>query len=104
MRKRCTLQITLVLVGVVVLSGCSDTDTQRRHVYKNRQDCLDDWGGSAKNCESPPYGSSHYNTGYFYGPSYYDSTYDSRGRRSISVSTTKVSRSGFGSSHSSSGG
>jgi uncharacterized protein YgiB involved in biofilm formation len=93
-----------VLVGVAMIAGCGDTEVQRRHVYKNRQDCLDDWGGNNKNCESAPYGSAHYSSGYYYGPSYTDSNLDSRGRRSISVSTAKVSRGGFGGSHSSGGG
>lgn len=103
MRKRCTLQISLVLVGVVALAGCGPEE--KRHVYKSRQDCLDDWGGNEKDCQEAPRGTSHYSMGYFYGPRYGGILYGGQGSRSIS--SVPVSRGGFGSLsrfHSSFGG
>ena len=40
------------------LAGCGEK--KQRTVYKNRQDCLDDWGGNEKDCQEPPPGSAHY--------------------------------------------
>jgi uncharacterized protein YgiB involved in biofilm formation len=90
MRRRATLQISLVLVGLVTMTGCGEK--QQRSVYKNRQDCLDDWGGNDKDCQQPPQGSQHYGTGFYYGP-HYGGSY----RPSRSVGVTSVSRGGFGS-------
>jgi uncharacterized protein YgiB involved in biofilm formation len=100
MRRRSTLQITLVLVGLVALSACGDDG--KRSVYRTRQDCIDDWG-EGKGCEEAPRGSTHYHTGYWYGPRWRGSGY--HGTRSIS--SVSVSRGGFGKSggfHSSFGG
>lgn len=88
MRRRSSLRITLVLVGLVALAACSD---EKRNVYRTRQDCIDDWG-DGKGCEEAPPGSSHYHTGYWYGPRWSGSS--SHGARSISSVT--VSRGGFG--------
>lgn len=91
MRRRATLQISLVLIGLVTVAGCGEKK-QQRSVYKNRQDCLDDWGGNDKDCQQPPQGSQHYGTGFYYGP-HYGGSY----RPSRSVGITSVSRGGFGS-------
>ncbi len=90
MRRRATLQISLVLIGLVTVAGCGEK--QQRSVYKNRQDCLDDWGGNDKDCQEPQQGSQHYRTGYYYGPNYGGAYRPSR-----SVGVTSVSRGGFGS-------
>ena len=90
MRRRRTLQITLVLIGLAAVAGCGET--KQRSVYKNRQDCLDDWGGNEKDCQEPPPGSSHYRTGYYYGP-HFGGSY----RPGRSVGVASVSRGGFGS-------
>ena len=90
MRRKSSLHVTLVLIGLVALSGCSD---EKRHVYRSKQDCMEDWG-SDKDCEEAPAGSRHYHTGYWYGPRWSGSSYAGRGVRSISSVT--VSRGGFG--------
>jgi uncharacterized protein YgiB involved in biofilm formation len=91
MRKRATLQISLVLIGCAVLAGCGSE--QQRKVYRNKQDCLDDWGGNEKDCEPAPRSSSHF--GYFYGPFYRGTLAGGRGMRSIG--SVSVTRGGFGS-------
>ena len=90
MRRRSTLHITLVLAGVMVVAGCGD---EKRHVYRTRQDCVEDWGND-KDCEEAPVGSPYYRTGYWYGPRWSGSPYAGRGIRAISSVT--VSRGGFG--------
>jgi len=108
MRRRSSLQITLVLIGgMLVAGGCGQKD--QRHVYKNKQDCLDDWGGDEKNCEEVKQNDPNYRSygyGYFYGPRYtIGRTYPGQGSRS--VRSISVSRGGFGglsSFHSSFGG
>lgn len=89
MRRRSTLHITLVLVGVVALSACGED--QKRNVYRTRQDCIEDWG-SEKDCDQAPVGSGH--SGYWYGPRWSAGGYSGRGGRAISSVT--VSRGGFG--------
>jgi uncharacterized protein YgiB involved in biofilm formation len=99
MRRRSSIRITLVMVGVVALSACSD---QKRSIYRSRQDCVEDWGDDKK-CEEAPSGSTHHHMGYWYGPRWSGSA--SRGTRSVGSVT--VSRGGFGrfgSFHSSFGG
>ena len=90
MRRRATLQITLVLAGVMAMTGCGD---EKRHVYRSKQDCTQDWG-SDKDCEEAPLGSPYYHTGYWYGPRWSGSSYTGRGVHSITSVT--VSRGGFG--------
>jgi uncharacterized protein YgiB involved in biofilm formation len=104
MRRRSTLQISLVLIGgMLALGGCGKDN---RHVYKSKQDCLDDWGNDPKNCEEAKQGDKNYSRGFFYGPRFTSGhTYPGQGSRS--VSTVSVSRGGFGSLssfHSSTGG
>lgn len=98
MRRRSSVRITLVLIGsMLVTGGCGQQE--QRHVYKNKQDCLDDWGGDEKNCEElrqndPNY--HRYGYGYFYGPRFnIGRTFPGQGSRSIR--TIPVSRGGFGS-------
>lgn len=88
MRRRSTLQITLVLVGLATLTACGE---QKRNVYRTKQDCIEDWGDDKK-CEEAPRGSSHYHTGYWYGPRWSGRSY--HGTRSIN--SVSVSRGGFG--------
>ena len=99
MRRKSSLHITLALIGIVTLSACSDS---KRHVYRSKQDCLDDWG-DGKGCEEAPAGSSHYRSGYWYGPRWSGNTnYGSRSMSSVTVSRGGFGR--FGSFHSSFGG
>ncbi len=91
MVRRSTVHITLVLVGVMAVAGCGSDE--KRHVYRSKQDCLQDWG-SEKDCEEPAPGTPHYHTGYWYGPRWSGSSYAGRGTHSMSSVT--VSRGGFG--------
>ena len=105
MRRRSTMKITLVLIGsMLVVAGCGKKE--ERHVYKSKQDCLDDWGNDPKNCEETKPGDKNHSHGYFYGPRYsMGRTYAGQGSRAIR--TVSVSRGGFGSLssfHSSFGG
>lgn len=93
MQRRSTMRITLVLIGAMALAGCGGKE--QRPLYKSKQDCLDDWGGSEKDCQEPASGSPHYRSGYYYGPLYTGSW----GRTlSRSVGMATISRGGFGSS------
>jgi hypothetical protein len=116
--------VTLVLIGVAALAGCSD---ERRDVYASKEDCLADWGNKAEDC-TPATDTKNANRGFYYGPLYAaggflagsnwgGSNRSFAGSRSIgststqstsSGSTSSSSRGGFGStgrsSSSSSGG
>jgi uncharacterized protein YgiB involved in biofilm formation len=110
--RKSTATLTLVLIGAAALHGCGDDSPQsaKRDVYRNQADCARDWGDDASKCERQ---SSGRHSGYFYGPSYgYGNTAtgigaDSTARSgSRAMSSTTVSRGGFGasaSSHSSGG-
>lgn len=105
-RRRCTIQITLVLIGTLAIAGCGKKE--QRHVYTNKQDCLDDWNNDPKNCDEIQPGDPNHRSSahYFYGPRFYSGTVFSSGQGSRSIRTMSVSRGGFGSSgafHSSSG-
>ena len=97
MRRRCTLQITLVLIGSLTVVGCGKKE--QRHIYTNKQDCLDDWNKDEKSCEEVPSNSSNYrsNAHYFYGPHFRSGTVFNGGQGSRSIRTMSVSRGGFGS-------
>ena len=109
-KLRRSSRVTLVLAGIAALAACSSEDDQRRDVYKSREDCLADWANKPEDCK-PATEPRHASSGYWYGPMYpYRSsssgnawTSNARsGSRAISSST--VSRGGFGSSAHSSGG
>ena len=88
--RRRSLQISLVLLGTLAVSSYGDS---RHYLYKNRKDCLDDWGGNAQDCSEPGQWSHYYRSGYWYGP-----RYGQGGSRPVrSVGATMVSRGGFGS-------
>lgn len=97
MRRRSTLQITLVLIGSLAATGCSKKE--ERHVYTSKQDCLDDWNNDPQKCEEVGRESQHYRTGahYFYGPWYRSGTVFSSGQGSRAIRGMSVSRGGFGS-------
>ncbi len=109
-RFRKSGRVTLVLMGVAAISGCSGGDDTRRDVYRSREDCLADWGNKPEDCKVATDGPHR---GFFYGPAYvYHSggsgaawTSGARGARAIgSTSSGSVSRGGFGATgHSSSG-
>lgn len=112
--RKSSSRITLVLIGVASLgglAGCNREET-RRDLYASKEACLSDWGNSPKDCE-PAYdqrtGSA--NRTFYYGRPYLytggGSMFGSTGtaHSSHAMSSTSVSRGGFGSSgHSSSAG
>jgi uncharacterized protein YgiB involved in biofilm formation len=110
--RKSTATLTLVLIGAAALSACGDKpETATRDVYRNAADCKRDWGDDDKKCERQTSGP---HSGYFYGPSYgYGRSSTSTSGTSLAprsgssaMSSTTVSRGGFGSSsssHSSSG-
>ena len=71
-RKR-SATITLVLAGSTALSGCFEPEAQR-DVYTKLDDCTKDWG-KPQQCESVRDG--RHSSSYFYGPSYYGSSFPS---------------------------
>jgi hypothetical protein len=89
MIRRRSLQISLVLMGTLAVSSYGET---RHYLYKNRQDCLDDWN-SDQDCKQPGSGSSHFGTGHYYGPRY---SGRSAGLGMRSIGSVSVSRGGFG--------
>jgi len=97
MRRRCTLQITLVLIGTLAVVGCSKKE--QRHVYTSKQDCLDDWNSDPQKCEEVGKDSQHYrsNAHYFYGPWFRSGTVLTGSQGSRSIRNMSVSRGGFGS-------
>lgn len=106
MKRRSTLKISLALIGAVAITAsCSRQES--RHIYKNKEDCLADWGNTSTNCEEIKNTDSRYHSGgRFFGPYFHSgSSYPGSGSRAIGTHST--SRSGFGSSgrsYSSSGG
>lgn len=97
MKRRSSLEISLVLIGMVTLSGCQK---EQRNVYKSKEDCLQDWG-SAQECEEVTQGNNYYGgtyhpSGYYFGPRYTGSGGTRLGTPSVRAVT--VARGGFGSS------
>lgn len=88
--RRRSLQVSLVLLGTLAVSSYGDS---RHYLYKNRKDCLDDWGGNDQDCREPDQRSHYYRSGYWYGPNYGRVG----GHPVRSVGSTTVSRGGFGS-------
>ena len=102
--------VTLVLIGVAALAGCSD---EKRDVYASKEDCLADWGNKPEDC-TPATDSTHASRGHYYGPLYAAGgflagrNWSSSGGRSFSssrsIGSTQSTRSSGGSSSSSRGG
>lgn len=107
MRRRSTLHITLVLIGTLAAAGCSKKE--ERHVYTNKQDCLDDWNSDPQKCEEIEKESRHYrsNAHYYYGPWFRSGSVFTGNQGTRAIQGMSVSRGGFGSLggfHSSGGG
>ncbi len=108
--RKSSAKVTLVLIGAAVgggLAGCSK-DEVRRDVYASKQDCLADWGNSPADCEpvNGRSGGGSGSVGHYYGRPY---TYTGTASEGVShssraISSTTVSRGGFGGSAHSSGG
>lgn len=118
MRK--SSRVTLVLLGVAALSGCSRDEEPRRDVYASREDCLADWGNKPEDCKRATE-PAQMGRGLWWGPAYpmfggfwgsgwsgssHSSSHSIGSTGSSSSGTSGVSRGGFGSSsstHASSG-
>jgi len=105
--RKSSRSITLVLVGVAALAGCSE---DKRDMYATRDDCLADWGNKPEDCVPATPARTG---GVYYGPSYrvpwwrgwHGGSTGTRSHALSSVPSHGVSRGGFGSSaHASSGG
>jgi uncharacterized protein YgiB involved in biofilm formation len=105
--RKSSRSITLVLVGVAALAGCSE---DKRDMYATRDDCLADWGNKPEDCVPATPARSG---GVYYGPSYrvpwwrgwHGGSAGTRSHALSSVASHGASRGGFGSSaHASSGG
>ncbi len=107
--RKSSAKVTLVLIGATLgttLTGCSQ-DEVRRDVYASKEACLADWGNTPQDC-TPAYDrrtGSPYIT-HYYGRPYSYSGGDPAGiaHSSRAISSTTVSRGGFGFSGRSSGG
>jgi len=64
MKPKRTTALTLVLIGSVSLTACSETPTVERKTYRNLEDCRLEWGGADK-CEMAANTSTAW-----YGPRY----------------------------------
>jgi hypothetical protein len=110
-------KVTLVLLGVAALAGCSRSDEQRSDLYASREDCLADWGNTPDDCK-PATDPNHAARGFWMGPMYsyssgfwgsgWGGTTHSSGHSigstsSSSSSSGGVSRGGFGSTGSARG-
>ena len=63
--------MTLVLLGVAALSGCSREQPAKRDVYASKEDCLADWGNKPEDCTPATDRPRHSGGGFFfYGPMY----------------------------------
>ena len=107
MARKSSRSITLVLVGVAALAGCSE---DKRDMYATRDDCLADWGNKPEDCVPATPARTG---GVYYGPSYrvpwwrgwHGGSTGTRSHALSSVPSHGVSRGGFGSSaRASSGG
>jgi len=107
-------KVTLVLLGVAALAGCSREDDRiRRDVYASRADCLADWGNQPEDC-APAGDSAQASRGMYWGPYYVRPWYSGLGSwtgghtsshsiGSHGSSSSGVARGGFGSSSHGSG-
>jgi uncharacterized protein YgiB involved in biofilm formation len=122
-KRKSSARVTLVLVGVATLAGCSREPETKRDVYASKEDCLADWGNKPEDCtpatDRPRHGGGGF---FFYGPMYAasamnafrSSAWSGSGARpgshavdSTASHSSSVSRGGFGSTgraSSSSGG
>lgn len=83
--QRRSFQISLVLMGALTVASYGESNY---YIYKNRQDCLDDWGGDSGACQEDTSGNGRYR-----GP-----RYGSRpGRPTRALGIASVNRGGFGS-------
>jgi len=103
-------KVTLVLLGVAALAGCSrEEDRIQRDTYASKTDCLADWGNQPEDC-TPAANAQPGSHGMFMGPYYVRPWYSgfgswtgghtsthSIGTSHGSSSSGGVSRGGFGS-------
>ena len=68
--RKSSARVTLVLLGVAALTGCSREPQSRRDVYASREDCLADWGNKPDDCTPATDRPRHSGGFFFYGPMY----------------------------------
>ena len=72
-KRKSSVRVTLVLVGVAALAGCQRQPESKRDVYASKEDCLADWGHKPEDC-TPAVDRARHNGGgggmFFYGPLY----------------------------------
>ena len=95
MKRRSSLNISLVLMGTLALAACQK---EKRNVYNSKEDCMQDWGND-QNCEeitdnNNHYGGNYYTRGFYYGPRYSGSDHAAAGMHSSR--SIAVARGGFG--------
>ena len=117
-----SMNLTLVLMGTAVLgslTGCGNLESNKstsRDVYANLEACKADWGNPG-DCEEVASSTSGHSSGVGSSRSFYGPRYSSRSgstgfssdarpgsRSSGTISSSSVSRSGFGASASRHGG
>lgn len=106
-RRRSSLRVSLVLIGVAGLAACggSNDPQLRRDTYASLADCQADWHREEL-CEPAPTSNrgttaSTRSGTHYYGPVYRSSSNStSAPARSRAIGSTTVSRGGFGSSSS----
>jgi uncharacterized protein YgiB involved in biofilm formation len=120
--RKSSTRVSLVLIGLAAMAGCSRAPETKRDVYASKEDCLADWGNKAEDCTPATDRPRHGGGGFlFYGPMYAasamnawrGSNWTGSGARpgSKAIGSTapsrpsgSISRGGFGSSgHSASG-
>jgi uncharacterized protein YgiB involved in biofilm formation len=121
--RKSSTRVSLVLIGLAAVAGCSNEPETKRDVYASKEDCLADWGNKESDCTPATDRPRHSGGGFFfYGPLYAASAMNMMrsgsnwtgsgarpgskavGSTSPSRSSGSVSRGGFGSSgHSASG-
>ena len=123
MKRSRTITLSLIATLSLGFQGCSHKQATSRELYESKQKCIEDWG-SEQDCEEDK------NTRYYYGPHYFyrsgrplyfprgneepvavpDSAKFSKvpegarsGHSTSRVTSTHISRGGFGSTGSSHG-
>lgn len=105
--RKSSAHITLVLIGAVGLTACSD-EVYERDLYASREDCLREWAGLVSGnaddiCEPEDASSSSSSSHRYYGPRYRAERRGPAGTtseprwNSRAIGVSHVSRGGFGS-------
>lgn len=114
-KRKSSARVTLALIGLATVAGCSRAPDMKRDVYASKEDCLADWGNKPEDCTPATDRARHGGGGFFfYGPMYAASAMNawrggtqwngsgarpgSRAVESSPASSSGITRGGFGSS------